>query len=204
MSEPREGDGDGVSSSSEEGQHGVSEGRTESFVTRVLQYEWADTIVTDPPETDGISWVPGNVGESCGRIAPNVWSPGRELGFDLYFTHYPTPKLFSRGTFRFELTIDGVEGEPRTLPDGVDTQRLRQLFADRVARADPTESTAGSWVESSLVEDDERLLWKATYNFSARDEVAYYETLRTAIEDHAWIVPLVADIFHSMADDSSV
>ncbi|UVE52347.1 hypothetical protein KU306_18650 (plasmid) [Haloferax larsenii] len=203
MGEPTEGGDDGPPATNRDGQRGVSGSRTEEFVTRTLQYEWADTIVANPPETEGVSWVPGNIGDSWGRVAPDAWSIGREFGVDLYFRHHPTLELFGRGTFHLELTADLVEGEDQASPADENLGALRQVLADAVTHDDPDELVDGSWVESTLVEDDEHVLWRATYNFSAGDDVAYYETLQTALEDHAWIVPLVTDAFQSMADDFS-
>ncbi|ELZ84677.1 hypothetical protein C453_11701 [Haloferax elongans ATCC BAA-1513] len=203
MGEPTDGGDDGPSAAKREGQRGLSDSRAEEFVTRTLQYEWADTIVANPPETEGISWVPGNIGDSWGRVAPDAWSVGREFGVDLYFRHHPTPELFGRGTFHLELTVDTVEDGNQASPADENLGTLREVLADAVAHDDPDELVDGSWVESTLVEDDEHVLWRATYNFSAGDDVAYHETLQTAIEDHAWIVPLVTDAFQSMANDLS-
>lgn len=166
------------------------EGVDSDYVHRILQYEWADVLVARQPETGDVRWVPGHVGERWGRVAPDAWDTIRERGYDPHFRHYPTRGRFDSGDFRFELRVDPITSADESggrLPESV-TAVLRDRLADSVP------PSGGSWVGAETVSSDPAVLWRAAYDFPSGDAVAYYDTVRTAIEDHGWVVSLVTDV----------
>ncbi|WP_411968977.1 hypothetical protein [Haloferax sp. YSSS75] len=175
----------------------VEEGRESveaDYVSRILQYEWADVIVSIPPETADIVWVPGHIGNRWGRIAPDVWSPIRQRGYDPYFKHYPTHDRFEDGDFQFELWFDAIE------PSGgsQDAESVRERLRERIREHASEMQDTGSWETADVIDDDSEVLWRTTYTFPSDDNVAYYNTLRRAIEDHEWAVEFV----HEVVDDT--
>lgn len=162
------------------------------YVSRILQYEWADVIVSIPPKTADIVWVPGHVGKQWGRIAPDVWSTIRARGYDPYFKHYPTRDRFEDGTLQFELWFDAIKqdgGPQENTPESV-----RKHLRDRIGEYASKVGDTWSWKTATVLDENPEILWRASYSFPSGDNVAYYNTLRRAVEDHEWAVELVHDI----------
>ncbi|KAB1191108.1 MULTISPECIES: hypothetical protein [Haloferax] len=162
------------------------------YVSRILQYEWADVLVSSPPETDGLNWVPGHVGKEWGRVAPDVWSPIRARGYDPHFRHFPTVDRFDRGEFQFEFRLT-----PTSPGDGVD-ERYEEMahsnFRERIDDYVSNTSNGTTWENASVVTEQPTVLWRATYRFPSQDSVGYYKTLRRAIEEHEWVVELAHEV----------
>ena len=161
------------------------------YVNRILQYEWADVLVSVPPETPGINWVPGHVGKHWGRVAPDVWSSIRERGFDPYFRHHPTAERFERGVLQFELWFESVSSDGDAAR--TDVERVVSTARERIDEYVSQTPDIGSWESAEVVVEEPTVVWRTTYQYPSEDEVAYYETLRRAIEDHEWVVELVHD-----------
>lgn len=159
------------------------------YVSRILQYEWADVLVSKPPKTGGINWIPGHVGEQWGRVAPDTWNTIRVQGYDPHFRHYPTHERFERGEFQFELWFEpiGTKDEPERQVDESVIETLEESISEYVSASPNT----GSWDTADVVSDTPNVLWRATYRFQSCDSVGYSDTLRQAIEDHEWVVALL-------------
>ncbi|WP_416841636.1 hypothetical protein [Haloferax sp. DFSO52] len=168
------------------------------YVDRILQYEWADALVSAPPETAEINWVPGHVGSSWGRVAPDVWSTIRVQGYDPHFRHYPTHERFEHGEFEFELCFPLVtDGASGTTPPEQIQSTLRERLDDYLSNGQP----GPSWESASVVTESQEVLWRATYQYESCDSVGYTNTLRQAIEDHEWMVELVHEVVEEVASN---
>lgn len=164
-------------------------------VSRILQYEWADVLVSSPPMTPDTNWVPGHVGQQWGRVAPDVWRSIRERGYDPHFKHYPTRDRFERGELQFELWFEGISADHDFAETTV--ARVAATVRDQIDDYVTETSDVGSWERAEAVSDESPVVWRTTYRYPPEDDVAYSEALRRAIEDHEWVLGLVLDAVDS-------
>ncbi|WP_416840377.1 acetyltransferase [Haloferax sp. DFSO52] len=151
----------------------------------VLQYEWADYLRASPPDGPQ-TWEHLDSGKPWGRVMPQVWEVGRSQGFDLHFEHYPDARALERGHLRLELHLeDGVNGDA-DFSGGSKYAVLRERIVDGLVDflRSSDEVPQGDFGTG-------RTIWAAEYRFTAGDTVAYYETLRTALTEHAVFVRVV-------------
>lgn len=161
----------------------------------VLQYEWADYLRTYPPEGPQ-TWDHLDSGKPWGRVTPQAWDVGREAGFDVHFEHYPDPRALQRGQLRLELHLeDGIHGDADFSGDSP-YAALRERLVDELLDF-VTESEAAPPGDFG----HGRTIWTADYRFTAGDTVAYYETLREALSEHAAFVPVVTEVLDAEIAD---
>lgn len=152
----------------------------------VLQYEWADYLESYPP-SGSQAWEYYDVGKPWARVAPNAWEAGQSRGFDLHFEHFPTPRALERGWFRLELHLeDGVHGDA-DFSAGSPYAALREHLIERIDGDEMEARPDGEFGHGKTI-------WCAEYRFVAGDTRAYYETLRTALEEHDELVATVTDV----------
>ncbi|KTG30394.1 hypothetical protein [Haloferax profundi] len=154
----------------------------------VLQYEWADYLRRFPPEGPQ-TWDHLDSGKPWGRVTPRAWDVGRSHGFDVHFEHYPTPRALQRGQLRFELHLeDGLSGDADFSGDSpYAALRERIIEALERVRQEADEVPHGDFGTG-------RTIWWSDYRFTAGDTVAYYETLREALSEHAVFVDAVSEV----------
>ncbi|QIB75541.1 hypothetical protein G3I44_15310 [Halogeometricum borinquense] len=171
----------------------------DQFVREVFQHEWSDYLDTYPPETGDRTWEWSDSGKPWGRLQPHVWRSGREYGLDLHFEHHPTAEQYTTGTLQFELHLEDCETGSADFSAETLHQQFRNRFERRAKRVKPALSERTEWRQFRITGSlDEHVLCRAVYPFTSLNERAYYETLRTAVEDHERITSFATDMLSEL------